>query len=394
MSRRRRIIDDWAPDPWDDPDVLVEVSAERTRRPLQWTRALGFTVLAIAVVGVLAVGATGWWVIRQINPVGTASAKVNFTVKAGDDVDTVAARMQEQGIITNARVFREYVNRKGGLDLRPGYYTVRPLDNMGNIVSVLRTPPAQTFRNVTFPEGFTLADMAKRVANELPALQMKVPVFEQVAYTGEGVAARLKPADVASLEGLLFPDTYQIAGNETEAQLVKRMADRMDRVATQAGIDKPPYGALPGYEQVTPYHVLIVASIIEREAKVDDDRAKISAVVWNRLLLDMPLEIDATLFYKQDQRTPFAQLRVIDTPYNTYLHKGLPITPIANAGAKSISAALHPAADPDQSQCRKGEPCKYLYYVLADEQGRHAFATNADAHAANVAKARAAGLLR
>ena len=393
MSRRRRVIDDWSADPWDDPDVLVDVAAERARRPVYWTRRVGYTVLALAVVAVLAVGATGWWVIRQINPVGTASAKVNFTVKIGDDVDSVAVRMQAQGIITNARVFREYVKRKGGLELRPGYYTVRPLDNMGNIVAVLRTPPAETFRNVTFPEGFTITDMAKRVSTELPALQMKVPVFEQVAYTGEGVPARLKPAEVPSLEGLLFPDTYQVAGNETEAQLVKRMADRMDRVATQLGIDKPPYGALPGYAPIIPYHVLIVASIIEREAKVDDDRAKISAVVWNRLALDMPLEIDATLLYKQDPKTPFAQLRVVDTPYNTYLHKGLPVTPIANPGAASLRAAQHPAADPDQSQCRKGEPCKYLYYVLADAQGRHAFATNADAHAANVAKARAAGLL-
>ena len=385
---RSKVMQDWSPDPWDDPDELVEVVAERTRRPMAWTRAVGFLVITVFVVAILAVGAVGFWVIRQIDPPGQPGAKVNFTVKAGDTLDTVAERLHEGGIITNVRVFRQYVQRKGGLALRPGYYTVRPKDNMGNIVGVLRTPPAETFRNVTFPEGFTLTDMAKRLAGEVP--QMNSARFSDVARTGEGIASRFKPTDLASLEGLLFPDTYQVAGNETEAQIVKRMIDRMERVANQLGIDKSPYA---GY---TPYHVLIVASIIEREAKVDEDRAKISAVIWNRLRtdVDLPLEIDATLLYQQDPKTPFAQLRAIDTPYNTYLHKGLPITPIANPGAASIRAALHPAVDPDPSQCRKGDPCRYLYYVLADAQGRHAFATNLEGHQANVARARAAGLLR
>ena len=389
MSRRPRVVQDWSADPWDDPDAFVEVVAERPRRPVYWTRALGFSLLAIVIAGILVAGGVGYWVIRQIDPAGEPGAKVNFTVVAGDTFESVAARLEAKGIITDARVFREYVKRKGGLDPRPGYYTVRPKDNMGNIVAVLRTPPAQTFRNVTFPEGFTLVDMAKRVSTELPAGQMARQVFEQVASTSEGVVSRFKPNTVAGLEGLLFPDTYQVAGNETEAQLVKRMADRLDRVATQLGIDKPPVAG------ATPYQVLIVASIIEKEAKVDDDRAKISAVIWNRLRpdVDMPLEIDATLLYQQDPKTPFAQLRAIDSPYNTYLHKGLPATPIANPGAASIRAALHPAADPDQSQCAKGDPCRYLYYVLADAQGRHAFATTAAGHEANVAKARAAGLL-
>jgi UPF0755 protein len=167
------------------------------------------------------------------------------------------------------------------------------------------------------------------------------------------------------------------------------MADRMDRVATQLGIDTPPY---PGF---TPYQVLIVASIIEKEAKVDEDRAKISAVVWNRLRpdVDMRLEIDATLLYQQDASAPFAQLRALDTPWNTYLYKGLPPTPIANPGAASIRAALRPAADPNQNECPPGEPCRYLFYVLSDADGRHAFATTFEQHEANVAKARAAGLL-
>jgi UPF0755 protein len=385
MSRRTKVVQDWAPDPWDDPTDLVEVASERPRRPAVVTRVLGITVFGAAMVFILVVGAVGWWTIRQINPPGDPGAKVNFTISATDDVESVATRLQEQGIITNARVFKEYVKRKGGLELRPGYYTVRTKDNMGNIMSVLRTPPALTFQNVTFPEGFTIADMAKRLSTEVTRLN--VANFQDTAYTGDGIATRLKPAEVASMEGLLFPDTYQVAGNETEAQVIKRMADRMDRVATQLGIDKPPYAGF------TPYLILTIASIIEKEAKVEEDRAKISAVIWNRLSLSMPLEIDATLLYRQDPSTPFAELRNTDTPYNTYLHQGLPPTPISNPGAASIKAALHPAANPDPSQCASGDPCRYLYYVLADKSGKHVFATNLADHDKNVAKARAAGLL-
>lgn len=385
MSRRTKVVQDWAPDPWDDPTELVEVASERPRRPAVLTRVLGITVFGAAMVLILVVGAVGWWTIRQINPPGDPGAKVNFTVSATDTVESVATRLQTQGIITNARVFKEYVTRKGGLELRAGYYTVRTKDNMGNIMSVLRTPPALTFQNVTFPEGFTIVDMAKRLSTEVTRLN--VATFQETAYSGDGIASRLKPAEVASLEGVLFPDTYQVAGNETEAQVIKRMADRMDRVATQLGIDKPPY------EGWTPYLILTIASIIEKEAKVEEDRAKIAAVIWNRLSKSMPLEIDATLLYQQDPKTPFAVLRNTDTPYNTYLHQGLPPTPISNPGAASIRAALHPAANPDPSQCAAGDPCKWLYYVLADKSGKHVFATNLADHDKNVAKARAAGLL-
>lgn len=388
MSRRPRVIADWSSDPWDDPAELDEVAAEPARRPFLATRIVGWTLVVVFVAMVLVVGGVGFWVTRQINPAGDPGAKVNFTVSSGDTIEIVARRLEDQGIITDERVFREYVKRKGGLELRPGYYTVRPLDNMGNIVAVLRTPPAETYQNVTFPEGFTLSDMARRLASEIPT-RMTAPRFLDTALTSQGIESRFRPVELGSLEGLLFPDTYQVAGNETEAQVIKRMVDRMDRVATQLGVDKPPY---PGF---TPYQVLIVASLIEREAKVDEDRAKISAVIWNRLRpdVDMPLEIDATLLYQQDPATPFAQLRALDTPWNTYLRKGLPLTPIANPGAASIRAALHPAADPDPSQCRRGDPCRYLYYVLADAEGRHAFATTLEGHEANVAKARAAGLL-
>ncbi|MBU6316795.1 MAG: endolytic transglycosylase MltG, partial [Acidobacteria bacterium] len=196
-----------------------------------------------------------------------------------------------------------------------------------------------------------------------------------------------------SLEGLLFPDTYQVSNGETEAQLVQRMVALMERVADQEDID-----AKSKELGFSPYQVLVIASLIEREAGVEEDRAKIARVIYNRLYLQMPLQIDASLYYQQDASRPFSELRRLDTPYNTYMYAGLPPTPIANPGRASIQAALNPAANPSIGDpicvdLPKKQPCLYLYYVLADKDGRHVFAATAEQHEENVRKAREAGLL-
>jgi UPF0755 protein len=384
VPRRKRVIADWRTDPWDDPDTLVEVELDRTRRGSVLGRLFGFGFFVVLAVMILVAGSAGYWVLRQVNPPGDAGAKVNFTINSTDTIDTLAERMQQQGIITNAKVFKEYVKRKGGYTPLVGYYTVRPKDTMGNILAVLRTPPALTFETVTFPEGFTLLDMGKRLANKVPRLNEAK--FATAATDGQ-VRSKFSPEGVSSLEGLIFPDTYQVAGNEDETSVLKRMVDRMERVAVKQGIEKPPFAGF------TPYAILTIASIIEKEAKVDADRGKIARVIYNRLALGMSLEIDATLRYGADPNTPFAQLLDVDTPYNSYKHPGLPPTPIANPGAKSISAALNPTPDPALTTCgEKAKECHYLYYVLKDKD-THVFATNVEDHQKNVEAARAAGLL-
>jgi UPF0755 protein len=172
------------------------------------------------------------------------------------------------------------------------------------------------------------------------------------------------------------------------------MVNLMERVGRQENIDTeaPALG-------VTPYQVLTIASMIEREAKFDVDRAKIARVMYNRLYLQMPLQIDATLFYGQPADTPFSVLKETDTPYNSYLHAGLPPTPIANPGRASIHAALHPEQNPaiGDPLCRgfaKGAPCMYLYYVVGDAEGHHVFAATLAQHEANVQASRDAGFIK
>jgi UPF0755 protein len=383
---RPRVLEDWRADPWDDPGALYEFEGERPRRNSRVLKVLMFTLAALVVLGVLVGGGVGYWGLRQVNPPGDAGEPVNFTVREGESLHRLSERLEAEGIITNARVFRWYAERKGGIELEPGYYTLRPLDTMGNILGRLRTPPEQTYDRVTFPEGFTIEQIGTRLQDRVPRL--RASRFERAAAAGD-VRSRFQPASVASLEGLLFPDTYQVAGNESERAVLERMVKLMERIATRAGIDEAP-------EKVglDPYAVLIVASMIEREAKVAEDRPLIARVIYNRLFFDMPLQIDATLYYQQDARRPFSELRAVDSPYNSYLYRGLPPTPIANPGRASILAALNPAPNPTNEECPDGQgPCAWLYYVLADNEGRHAFATNLADHEANIRTARAAGVL-
>ena len=164
------MTNDWNEDPWDVVDVVPAHSLEEqgiTRGP---SRPLVLIVVSVFLALVLIAGGGSLWYLRQVNPVGDPASAVNFTVTANDTLSNVSSRLEKEKIITSARVFRWYVGRKGGITFYPGYFLLKPHDHMGNIMSVLNTPPAQTFTNVTFPEGFTLDQMASRLAEKVPRL--------------------------------------------------------------------------------------------------------------------------------------------------------------------------------------------------------------------------------
>ena len=378
----------WRADVWDNPRGLYKYQSEVLRRDRRWIGYVLWFVSLLVVAAVIVGGLVGFWVIRQVNPPGTPAAPVSFTVTDTDTLVTVSHRLKDQNIITHAGVFEWYVGRKGGLKLTPGYYQIKPHDTMGNVLSRLRTPPEQTYTKVTFPEGFTLADMGKRLNSRVPKLS--ADSFFAVTTNGT-VSSQLAPG-TTNLEGLLFPDTYQVSNSETEAAVAKRMAAQMERVGRQVNIQdaQAKFG-------LTPYQLLTVASIIEKEAKSAADRPLIARVIYNRLAAGIPLQIDATLLYNQPVGSKIGPLRDVDTPYNTYMHTGLPPTPIANPGKASIVAAMNPADNPNPSAeiCKglpKGQACQYMFYVLHDKTN-HIFAVTQAQQDANVAYAQANGLL-
>jgi len=384
-------VDDrnWQADEWDETGQIDVSLLERPRQQRPRIKWFVWAAVYLAMAGVVAAGLTGLWYTEQVNPSGDAGDPISFTVNEDDTLETLGLRLQEENLIESAGVFDWYVDHHGGLELTPGYYQLRPNDHMGNIMRVLRTPPSETFTKVTFPEGFTIERMALRLEEKVSRLA--AIEFEEAAANGI-LRSAYQPEGVTSLEGLLFPDTYQVSNGETEAEVVRRMLRLMERVGTQLNIDERAAGL-----GMTPYQILIIASIIEREARLPEDRSKIARVIYNRMFIGMPLQIDATLLYQQPPDSSPTALRDIDTPYNTYLHVGLPPTPIANPGRASIEAALNPSPNPSL-----GDPlcagladgqCVYLFYVLADEDGGHAFAATFEQHEANVAAAREKGLL-
>ena len=385
---------DWPTDPWDATDQTGTVERlRRQTRPLKW---IVYTAMVLGIVMVMIAGAVGWWYLGKMNPEGAAGDVQSFTVAETDDVDSIAQRLYDQGLISDVGVFEWYVDRNGGLEITPGYYEIRPNDHMGNVLGRLRTPPGQTYTKVTFPEGFTVAKMAERL--DVTVDRLTATDF-LAAANDPSIRSSFQPPEVASLEGMLFPDTYQVSNAESEGQVIERMIALMERVGEQEDI-------VNGAAAVgrTPYEILIIASMIEREAGVEADRAKIARVIYNRLGNGMNLAIDATVRYGTQQNgldpdaIPFSEQRQTPGPYNTYLNTVLPPTPIANPGRASIQAALHPAPNPSV-----GDPicvdlpdpsrCYYLYYVLGNEDGSHVFASTPEQHDANVEKAREAGLL-
>ena len=333
---------EWENDPWDD--AVFAGSVERLRgqsRPIKW---IAYTGLVVLLALTLLAGVGGWWYLGKLNPDGEPTAPVSFTVEPTDTLQTVSERLADGGWVTDAAVFRFYVDRHGGLELTPGYYEIAQSDHMGNVLARLRTPPGQTYTKVTFPEGFTLGEMAVRLDNEI--LPLTVAGFD-TALANPAITSTLRPPGVVSFEGLLFPDTYEVSNADTEGQVIQRMILQMERVANQTdlALRAPNLG-------LTPYEVLIVASMIEEEAKTEGDRPKIARVIYNRLALGMPLGIDASDRYGARQRgidpdadgVLFSDLRQEPNPWNTYLEPGLPETPITNPGRGFDRGCAEPGA--------------------------------------------------
>jgi UPF0755 protein len=391
LDRRleRRGRSDWELDEWDEVGAVPAVEPLRHQtRIVKW---VVWFALALVAALVIVAGWVGWWYLGQVNPEGDPGPPVPFTVLETDTIDSLATRLETEGLIVDESVFKWYVERKGGLELTPGFYQLPTNDHVGNVLSRLRTPPDQTYLRVTFPEGFTIRQMGERLEDDTPRLTAEG--FDEAANSRD-VPSAFRPPGESSLEGLLFPDTYQVSNADNEGQVVERMVTLMERVADQENIEER-----AAELNRTPYEILIIASMIEKEAKLDEDRAKIARVIYNRLFFGGLLQIDATLYYNESRDTPFPVLRARDTPYNTYLHPGLPPTPIANPGRASIRAALNPAPNPPAGDpiCQDLEDptrgCVYFYYVLADADGGHAFAVTLEQHEANIERARAAGLL-
>jgi UPF0755 protein len=328
---------------------------------------------ALAVLLVVGLGA-GVWLLRQVNPGGGPGQKVAVDINPGTSVAGVADRLEAQGVISSARIFRVYLKLKGGpATVQAGEYELRTNLSMGATRAALRRGPSIKFDRLTIPEGFTLDQIADRVG-ALPGRSRDR--FLAAAKSG-AVRSKWQPPGQTNLEGLLFPDTYLVTDKEDDTAILRRLVSRFDQVADEVGL-----AAAAAPTGLGPYQLIVAASLVESEAKVKEDRPLIASVISNRLQKGMKLQIDATVLYAigHKDKVLYSDLEV-DSPYNTYKVDGLPPTPISAPGKASLEAMLHPAAT------------TYLYYVLSDKNGKHAFATTPAEFEALKAEARRKGLI-
>jgi uncharacterized YceG family protein len=340
------------------------------------TRARGGALLALAV----AVAAV-WFLLSLFQPfAGGGSGSVIVEIPKGSSSSRIGSILARDGVVSSGFFFelRAFVDGKRG-DLHSGRYRLkRSMSYAAAIDALSKPPPAAIVVRVVIPEGYTRMQIAKLTPEDnLSGSYLDASRSSSLLNPAHYGAPRGTP----SLEGFLFPATYELSAGTPAGRLV---SDQLIAFRQRFGAGESRRARAL---HVTPYQMLTVASMIEREAQTVHDRPLIAAVIYNRLRQGIPLGIDATIYYAVElqkgiatytQELTSAQTR-IDSPYNTRIHKGLPPTPISNPGMASIEAAAHPAR------------VSYLYYVAAaDGCGEQAFSSTYAAFQVNVAAYQAA----
>jgi UPF0755 protein len=344
-------------------------------------------VLLVALLVVVLVAVSGWLLVRPIfshqvaakDWTGAGSGEVRVRVNAGDGSATIADTLVKAGVVRSASAFTHAAaNNPNGSTIQPGLYRLREHMSAAQALALMLDRASRLFVKVTFPEGTTEQEVISKLAI---ALKVPVATVQKVAASigelglPEGYAAG--NAAPSTAEGFLYPITYDFDVGASPADALQQMTAQY--VAEDRQLS---FAATAKQRRMTPYHALIVASMIEGEAKFDADRAKVAQVIYNRLAAGMPLKVDATSRYgarllgKDPASVPYAKL---NSPYNTYLHKGLPPTPINNPGAAAMTAAVNPA------------PGMWLYYVNGDAAGHLSFFDNEADFTKAVAVCRAHG---
>ncbi len=319
-------------------------------------------------------------------PAGTDDTPVTFVVQPGETAAQVAQRLYEAGLISNAELFRRYLQYKGmDAGLEAGTYTLRKTMTIPEIAEALQTG-RRPERVLTVREGLRLEEVASVVANqtgisEADFIALVTTGWKETNLKNYGFLTGL-PSD-ATLEGFLFPETYRLPEEVTAYDVVARMLSTFDaRVTEEMRLAAANQG-------LTVYQMVTLASIVEREAVIPEERPIIASVFLNRLNAGWLLNADPTVQYalgydensgKWWRRLYFDELGItsladIDHPYNTYRYAGLPPGPICSPGLASIQAVAFPA-DTD------------YFYFIADchkQDGSHLFARTEEEHYANYA---------
>ena len=342
------------------------------RKRARRAAAVAFLLILVLLLG-LAIGAV--FVLRTFlgtgddDYAGPGTGSVVVVVKPGDNTTTIARTLVDGDVVKSASSFRDAATAADAdTSIQPGSYRLRHQMAAADAVTLLLEPSSRVERSVTVREGLRLAETYAALAKgtEEPAAD----------YTAAAKALEL-PAYAKGPEGLLFPATYKFDPTTGPADQLAALVKRYRQAAASTGLDD---GVTIGKKHYTPYQVLVVASILEKEARNPADMAKVARVLYNRLDDGMRLQLDSTVSYATGKPgvTTTAKDRQTSSPYNTYARGGLPPGPIDSPGEAAMAAARHPT------------PGSWTYFVAVNlETGQTKFATTKAAHDRNVAEFRA-----
>ncbi len=355
----------------DRPEVPLEHPEDYPGGP----ERRGLRVLLAVLLAIVVVVAGGFTLARWVQErlPGFASDNPRVEVEPGLPVEVQIPRgatareigelLAARGVIRSAVEFEASVRLADAAGrLQAGRYDLETGMSTDQVIEELLAGPIVPTYWVTIREGLRIEEILAELEEHTPFGRDEL---EAALLSGRVTSALLAAEGAPTLqdwEGLLFPDTYQFAETAAVADVLTRLARTMEQRVD--AIDWSEFEAA-GF---TKHEGLIVASLIEAETRVDEDRPLVSSVIRNRLERNMPLQIDATVLYALGERgiaLTFADLEV-DSPYNTYLIDGLPPTPIAAPGRASLEAAASPATT------------DYLYYVLTSTDGSHSFTASYD----------------
>ncbi|WP_409068163.1 endolytic transglycosylase MltG [Agrobacterium vitis] len=311
-------------------------------------------VMTLLVFACIAAVAAFYYVVSAFQDPGPLPTNANFLVRNGAGVSEISTSLERNGMISDARIFRYMTSTylHDGDTLKAGEYEIKAGASMKDILELLRSGKSILY-SVTLPEGLTVKQMFDRLAKD---------------ETLEGDLPKALPP-----EGSLRPDTYKFTRGTKRQEVVDQMLDGQKRLVDQIWANRSPDLSLKTKEQF-----VVLASIVEKETGKDDERAHVASVFLNRLQKGMRLQSDPTIVYglfggdgKPADRPIYQSDLQKQTPYNTYVIKGLPPGPIANPGRAALEAVANPWRTSD------------LYFV-ADGTGGHVFASTLDEHNANV----------
>lgn len=300
---------------------------------------------------------------------------VEIVIAQGSSVSAIATQLKQSNLLAHPTFFKWFVMwMHAESKLQAGTFSFLPNTSIASIVLVL-TNPQNTEVKVTIPEGFTSAQIKEKIRVALPELDQKQwDVYASGKFLRDFSEEILTSVPSGSgLEGYLFPDTYRFSKEASAKEMIAKMLVTLKIRFAESGETIP--SNLEFSNGMNLHEVLTMASIIEKEVQTPEDMKHVAGILFNRMKIGMPLQVDSTLTYvtqKTSANLTSADLKLA-SPYNSYTHKGLPPGPICNPGMNAILAVLHPAASED------------LYFLTTNE-GKTMYAQTHDQHVANKQK--------